>query len=217
LLLATTTSHLRTLTAVLFTQRFWPGIADGSITLTFRRWKRLQAVAGNRYRTPAGIIEVESVEIVDPQRIRDADARRSGFDSAAALVADLRGTADLPVYRIAFHRVEAPDPRAVLADDAVLDADAVANIDRRLDRLDAASANGPWTAAVLALIDAHPERRAGDLADMLGRERLSFKADVRKLKNLGLTTSLSVGYRLSPRGRAYVDATRRQSPDAGAG
>jgi hypothetical protein len=45
--------------------------------------------------------------------------------------------------------------------------------------------------------------RAGDLAVELGREREPFKIDVRKLKNLGLTTSLEVGYRLSPRGEAY--------------
>ena len=37
------------------------------------------------------------------------------------------------------------------------------------------------------------------------RERLPFKADVRKLKNLGLTISLGVGYELSPRGQAYLD------------
>ncbi len=42
-------------------------------------------------------------------------------------------------------------------------------------------------------------------AGELGRERLPFKADVRKLKRLGLTESLDVGYRLSPRGRAYLD------------
>ena len=50
--------------------------------------------------------------------------------------------------------------------------------------------------------------RAGDLADEVGRERLPFKADVRKLKNLGLTISLGVGYRLSPRGEAYLAARR---------
>ena len=33
-----------------------------------------------------------------------------------------------------------------------------------------------------------------------------FKRDVRKLKELGLTESLPVGYRLSPRGRAYRGA-----------
>ncbi len=34
-----------------------------------------------------------------------------------------------------------------------------------------------------------------------------FKRDVRKLKELGLTLSLRVGYRLSPRGEAFMEAT----------
>jgi hypothetical protein len=43
---------------------------------------------------------------------------------------------------------------------------------------------------------------------MVGRETAPFKLDVRKLKNLGLTISLEVGYELSPRGQAFLDATR---------
>ena len=46
--------------------------------------------------------------------------------------------------------------------------------------------------------------RAADLAESFGRETQPFKTDVRKLKNLGLTISLEVGYRLSPRGAAYL-------------
>ena len=80
----------------------------------------------------------------------------------------------------------------------------------RLARLDRASTHGPWTAEVLALIAERPAVRAGDLADALGRERLAFKTDVRKLKALGLTESLDVGYRLSPRGRAWLE--RSQQP-----
>lgn len=45
-----------------------------------------------------------------------------------------------------------------------------------------------------------------ELARELGTERFAFKANVRKLKRIGLTHSLEVGYRLSPRGRAYVRA-----------
>ena len=56
---------------------------------------------------------------------------------------------------------------------------------------------------VLGLIADRPGTRAPDLAASLGRETARFKADVRKLKELGLTESLEVGYRLSPRGRAY--------------
>ena len=38
----------------------------------------------------------------------------------------------------------------------------------------------------------------------MSRDRASFKRDVRKLKELGLTESLQPGYRLSPRGRAVL-------------
>jgi biotin operon repressor len=51
------------------------------------------------------------------------------------------------------------------------------------------------------MIDACPGVSAAELAGRLGRDRASFKADVRKLKELGLTESLRTGYRLSPRGR----------------
>jgi|SRR4051794_9781605 hypothetical protein len=189
--------------SVLFEGSFWPGIADGSITMTFRRWKRRQAVAGNRYRTGGGIIEVEQLDVVDPASITDAEAQASGYPDAARLRADLRGTDDLPVYRLVFHRVDEPDPRAVLAADDELTDEDVAAIDARLARLDAASSFGPWTRVVLDLIAARPEVRAADLAESLGRETQPFKLDVRKLKNLGLTSSLERGYRLSPRGQAY--------------
>jgi hypothetical protein len=77
-----------------------------------------------------------------------------------------------------------------------------------LDRLDRASRHGPWTDQTLQLIADRPATRAPDLAESVGRETQPFKLDVRKLKNLGLTISLNPGYRLSPRGRAYLDATR---------
>ena len=193
---------------MLFDQRFWEPIANGEVTVTFRRWKRRQAVAGKRQRTAAGIIEVTAVDVITEADITLADARAGGFPSVEALVADLRGTPDLPLYRIRFHAVGGPDPRAELAASAALTDDEVIALDARLARLDAASSHGPWTAETLALIAERPAVRAGDLADAVGRERLPFKADVRKLKNLGLTLSLDVGYRLSPRGEAYLGRTR---------
>jgi hypothetical protein len=191
---------------VLFEQRFWEPIARGEVTVTFRRWKRRQAVAGRRYRTAGGIIEVDAVDIVDEADVTEADAQAGLYPSAAELVADLRGTPDLPIYRIRFHVVDEPDPREVLATAAELAEGDLAELDRRLDRLDTASRHGPWTRDALRLIQRRPAVRAGDLADEVGRERLAFKTDVRKLKNLGLTISLDVGYRLSPRGEAYLRA-----------
>jgi hypothetical protein len=186
---------------VLFTQRFWPLIADGTVTVTFRRWKRCQVVVGHTYRTPGGIVEVDAVDVVDPGAITDADARRSGFASAKEVVANLR-PGEESVYRVAFHLSDAPEPRLKERTDTEIAA--------RLERLDRASAHGPWTSATLDLIAARPATRAGDLAAVLGRERLSFKADVRKLKNLGLTISLEIGYRLSPRGEAYRESGRQR-------
>jgi hypothetical protein len=193
---------------VLFQQRFRDGIRDGSVTLTFRRWKRTQVVAGRRYRTPVGMIEVESVDVVDPSTITDEEARRAGQPDAATLLGDLRGTPDLDVFRIEFHSVHEADPRDVLAATGDLSPEDVAELDRRLARLDKASTHGPWTRETLELIEARPAVRAGDLAETVGRERAPFKLDVRKLKALGLTISLDVGYRLSPRGSAYLRATR---------
>ena len=192
---------------MLFTQPFWPGIADGSITLTFRSWLRPQVVAGRPYRTPAGIVEVTSVSATDPAAITDEDARRAGHVDARALVADLPVRPGATLYRIEFRRTTGGDPRAELAASAELDRADVVAISRRLDRLDRASRHGPWTRNTLELIRDRPATRAADLAESVDREMQPFKIDVRKLKNLGLTESLDTGYRLSPRGRAYLAAT----------
>jgi hypothetical protein len=187
---------------VLFRQRFWAGLADGSITLTFRRWKRPTVKDGGRITTPAGVLAIDDVTVIDEREITEPDARRSGFADRAALLAELAGR-EGQLYRIAFH-LAGEDPRIALREQAELTADDIAALDSRLMRLDRASTHGPWTDAVLRLIADRPGVRAGDLAESLGRERLAFKADVRKLKALGLTESLDVGYRLSPRGQAWL-------------
>lgn len=189
---------------MLIEQRLHAGIRDGSISVMFRRWKRRQVIAGNTYRTPAGRVVVDEVTEVAPSRIRSADARAAGYPSVAAAVADLRGTPGDPVFLLRLHMAEDDDPRAALAAAAELSTEDVDEITRRLDRFDRASSHGPWTDETLAIIQRRPAVRAGDLATELGREMLPFKVDVRKLKNLGLTLSLEVGYRLSPRGEAYL-------------
>jgi hypothetical protein len=189
---------------MLMPMRFRPGIESGAITVTFRRWKRSQVVAGNTYRTAVGRLVVEAVDVIDPESITKADAKRAGFAAPAEVVRELRGTADLPTYRIRFHLARDPDPRAQLAARAALRPDEIADLTRRLERLDRASAYGSWTIDTLRAIEARPGVRAADLAAAFDREKEAFKLDVRKLKNLGLTLSLEVGYRLSPRGEAFL-------------
>lgn len=200
---------------VLFDARDGEAIRAGTVTLTFRRWRRAQAVAGHRYRTIHGILEVEQVDVVEPAAVTDDDARRAGHPSVASLLARVGGDVDVPLHRVAFHLVDEPDPRALLAADDDLTAVDRAEIDRRLDRLDRASSHGPWTRQTLDLVAQRPETRAPDLAASVGRASQPFKVDVRKLKNLGLTESLPVGYRLSPRGRAYLDGPQHEGRHPG--
>jgi hypothetical protein len=101
---------------------------------------------------------------------------------------------------VRFKKVDDPDPRDLLAHSV----DDLAGIDARLARLDRAAEDGPWTARVLQTIAEHPEVVSTELAQGLGLERLTFKRRVRALKELGLTLSLTVGYRISPRGAAYL-------------
>jgi hypothetical protein len=189
---------------MLFEQRLWAGLADGTVTVTFRRWRRPRARAGARHRTPAGVLAIDAVAEVDPAELTEGDARAAGFGSLAELRRQLERRGDGPVYRVDFHHAGA-DPREALrrADD--LPEDELAGLRGRLERLDRAGRDGPWTIATLRLIGDRPGVRAADLADAAGRERHPFKTDVRKLKELGLTESLEVGYRLSPRGRALLE------------
>jgi hypothetical protein len=207
---------------VLFTADAWPGLASGAITVTFRLWTRPQAKVGGRYRVGGSTLLVDDIRQVRVADITDDDARLAGEDDRDALVARLtrrpRGrytsgsgasarrdvTDDTLVWRVAFHT--AADTEPSLAEQDQLTNDDVAEITRRLDRLDAASSHGPWTRQTLRLVADQPGVVSTTLAEAVGRERPAFKTDVRKLKRLGLTESLDVGYRLSPRGKAYLSA-----------
>jgi hypothetical protein len=176
---------------------------DGSVTLAFRRWDRPRVRPGGTQRTTAGVVEVVDVAEVDGADITEDDAAAAGVPSRAELLRLLDRRPGAHVYRMRV-RAAGPDPRVALREQAEASAEEWQALDARLDRWDAARADGPWTRAVLDLIARRPGVRAPDLAAALGRETLPFKRDVRRLKELGLTRSLPVGYELSPRGSAYL-------------
>lgn len=181
------------------------GIAEGRITLAFRRWKRPTVRAGGELRTSIGVLAIDAVDRVSEGDITDTDARAAGYPDGDALLSELKRRPEGDLYRVALH-LAGDDPRAALREQDALDDEAVAAIAARLDRFDRSSSRGPWTEAVLRLIADSPGTRAPDLAAALARETQPFKRDVRKLKELGLTESLKIGYRLSPRGRAWLAA-----------
>ncbi len=185
-----------------FTKRFWSGLEDGSITAAVRKWKRPSIKVGGTMLSPGGLLAIDSIEVVELWELTEDDARHAGYGSLDDLVEELESRDEGVIHRIRFHRI-GDDPRVALRNRDDLEYDEIEAISRRLARLDRASGHGPWTRATLDLIDRYPGRRAPDLAGMVERDTQPFKIDVRKLKAIGLTESLRVGYRLSPRGTAF--------------
>jgi hypothetical protein len=182
-------------------QRFLEGIRNGTVTLAFRRWRRPSVKSGGTLLTALGLLHIGDIERVELGNLSKSDARRAGYDSLESLLAELNEREEGTVYRIEVGPLEA-DPRVALRKRNATGSE-LQDLTVRLSRLDA-RAGAPWTRRVLELIQRHPARRAGDLCEMVGQDKLSFKMNVRKLKALGLTESLEIGYRLSPRGEALL-------------
>ena len=191
---------------MIFRQQFLDGIRSGRITIAFRRWRRPSVKAGGKLLTAAGLLHIRNVIPITIGSILEADARRAGYESRQALVEELNEQTDGKLYRIEIGALEA-DPRIALRK-SVPDSDGLDALAARLRRLDAHARGKPWTVKVLETIAAHPAVRAGDLCGMVGQEKMVFKLNVRKLKALGLTESLEIGYRLSPRGQILLRRLR---------
>jgi hypothetical protein len=164
----------------------WERIRSGEVTLQFRRWKRPTVRAGGTLRTSQGVLAIDAVDVVS--RVSRVEANAAGYPTVKALMSSMDGR-EGALHRISL-RFTGEDPRAEL---------------RSLSDVDGLELAEP-AVALLRLIAANPGVRAQDLASSVGREKTPFKADVRKLKAKGLTESLRVGYRLSPRGEAYLRA-----------
>jgi hypothetical protein len=197
---------------LLFQKRFHEGLVSGEIRLTFRRWDKPRVKPGGRYRChPIGVLEVDRIERVRVRDISPKDARLSGFATRDELIEYLGAVAGevtpvTEVFRVELHHGGDGDRVEIALDDR-LSPEQISEIAAKLAKLDAAE---PWTRRTLSLIERHPRVAASELARKLAREKLSFKADVRKLKRLGLTQSFEVGYELSPRGRAFVAARHKR-------
>ena len=192
---------------MLIKQRTLRRIVAGEIRVAYRKWKRATVRSGGTLMTSLGQLAVESVERVELNALSEIDARDAGFGSLDELLRILEGKADGDIYRIVL-RYAGPDPRASLRDE-IPDAEELellcAKIRKSEDRSDS-----PWRVAALQTIRAQPETRAAELAVALGFETKRFKSNVRTLKALGLTQSMGIGYRLSPRGEAVLVGLERR-------
>lgn len=195
---------------MLFRNETLEGIRTGAITLAFRRWRRPSVRAGGTLLTAIGQLSIESVELVAINQISAADARRAGYESKQALLGELRFRTDGNIYRIHLGELR-PDPRIALREVRPVTEAEFDELRARLSRLDQRASDGAWTLRTLETLETHPGVRAGDLCGLVGQERERFKGNVRKLKNLGLTESLGTGYRLSPRGGAFIRILRSET------
>lgn len=181
-------------------------VATGEVTVAFRSWLRPTVKAGGTLLTRIGALAIDRVDPVDPANITDADAHHAGFADADGVRAALRRGDGRTVYRIEFHLAGA-DPRIALREHADLSEAEWTALIQRLDRMDARSPTGPWTRRVLVLIRDNPAVVSTVLAEAIGVPRPELKTRIRRLKAMGLTESLDVGYRLSPRGDATLVRT----------
>lgn len=185
---------------MLFRTKDLEAIFAGRCTLAFRRWKKPTVKAGGTIRTALGMVGIDSVEAIEPGAVTEEDARAAGYKDRAGVIAMFdaqQGTC----YRIHLHPA-GPDPRDALRE-AEPDAAELKTLATRLQKLDKL-APAPWTRQALRLIADNPGVVSTTLAERAGMERADFKLNIRKLKALGLTISLEVGYRLSPRGIALL-------------
>lgn len=190
---------------MLFKAKVLEAIGRGEVTLAFRRWRKPTVRAGGTLRTAAGVLAIDSVAWADLEHVSEADIQAAGYASREAFLRDLRSEGDL--YRIGFH-ILGGDPRVVLRENETLDDGERTMLREQLQRLDRTQA---WTGAVLSMIAVQDGRTAAEMAERLGLEKLVLKRKIRQLKELGLTESLAVGYRLSPRGRAFVNGNRQET------
>jgi hypothetical protein len=189
---------------LMFTSDDHQRVANGEITVTWRLWKYAHVKAGRTYASGFdGSIVIEDVRTVRAADVTDTDAREVGQPDAAALIDFARSHTgrivepDTVLYRVRFHYdpSDPPKPQHSLEE-----------VTKRLDRLDRASPRGAWTLETLRLIEENPGVVSRELAEQIGMERADFKVNVRKLKGLGLTLSLLVGYELTESGQAYLDS-----------
>ncbi|UDL92098.1 ASCH domain-containing protein [Mesorhizobium sp. PAMC28654] len=190
---------------MLFRRQTLEAIVSGEVSLAFRRWKRPTVKAGGRVRTASGVVLIGGITTVDGSALTEKDAVAAGFPTRAALREMLGPDDGTPAYRIELNGIE-PDGRVALRNDAVLSDEDWHALTMRFARWDKTSPG--YFPSILRAIDANPEVVAAALAARAGVETLKFKQDVRKLKELGLTESLDVGYRLSPRGEAVLEKLR---------
>ena len=175
-------------------------IASGRFDTAFRKWIRPTVKAGGTLTTAAGVLAIDAVDAIALNAVTPEDLKRAGFEARSdldAMLANREGT----LFRIRL-RYLGEDPRQALRESSDISGAQADELDQTLGRMDGSA---PWVRRTLELIGSQPGLSAQALAQQLEVAPAKLKGNIRRLKALGLTESLAMGYRLSPRGQAWLD------------
>ncbi|MBK9257870.1 MAG: hypothetical protein IPM42_20640 [Saprospiraceae bacterium] len=186
---------------MLFKVKHIEGIKSGEVTLAFRSWQKAAINEGTLLHTSIGLVEIGKIQIIDQEKITHEDVIKAGFSKKELLLKTLRQTEDANIYKIEV-RFHSEDPRIALRQQNLTD-DIYQSLKQKLARLDKSSKQGEWTMKVLTTISQNPHLHAVGIAELTGFTKEWLKLNIRKFKNLGLTISHTVGYELSPLGKAF--------------
>ena len=188
---------------MLFKMKDLERIKKGEISLAFRKWKSTRVKAGSLIKTALGLVEIESIHEIKETNIRLEDLRKAGYSSFDDWQQVHSKIKEGRTFVISLKYAGA-DPRIELRETPIQSNEAFENLKKKLEAFDKRSKYGPWTLKILQFIASNPSIRATDIALEFGIEKDWLKLNIRKLKNLGLTISLPVGYQISRRGSSYL-------------
>lgn len=188
---------------MLFKEVHLQGIKSGTVHLAFRKWEKAAIKKGTLMKTAVGLVEIVEVTTIDENKITDNDAKNAGFLNRELLFKSLRQNDKANIYRIEV-QYHSEDPRIELREQALTE-ERFIEIQDKLIRLDKFSKQGNWTEVILLTIKSNPHFHASGISKLTGYEKEWLKLNIRKLKNLGLTISHTVGYELSPLGSEFIE------------
>jgi hypothetical protein len=194
---------------MLFKKTHLNGIKKGAITLAFRKWQKPAVKAGTLIHTAIGLVAIKSITPILESDITEVDAINAGFGSKENLLQSFPQNSNGIIYRmeVCYH---SEDPRINLREQTSLSEQEFSDLLKKLQSLDKHSKKGDWTRQVLLAIKDNPNLHAIGIASLTGFEKEWLKLNIRKLKNLGLSISHTVGYELSPKGKVMIQKLEQE-------
>ncbi len=190
-----------------FEKRFYDGVKDGRITLTFRFWDTLRVLRGKIYRSHnLGLLRIIDVDFRRVQSITLDEVRRCGYESMDEFKEDIvkyaEGEVDFEkdrVVKIEFEYIGEDIENYKKSMGNVKDSE-IFNIKEQLLILEQKN-DTPWIKRTLQLLKEQGYLLSKDIEPVVDMPSDRIKVFMRKLKALHLISSNTrKGYSITPLG-----------------